>query len=177
MTFNEQTKYFVILFSTAFIISFFLLRAILEQLGWGLSFMLAVALPLSGLLAVLIALLLIKRNNRKLGILMATLYFSLLLIFAFTANGRVDTSNLLSGTWITRESDGENFAMDFFAQDSVRLIIPPSNARVVGYSLQDDRLKIFDEEGDLLFNWAIQKHADNFVVQAGADRLTFYKKK
>ena len=82
----------------------------------------------------------------------------------------------LAGVWATEESDGEDFVMDFFKKDSVRLVFPPSDDRIFGYDWKKERLRLYDEEGNLLFDWTIKLESDKLILRQAEDELIFYKK-
>lgn len=175
---TKITKFFTIIFTSVFTGSFFVLRAILDVVDWSNLQSLILASVFSGIVAVVITPLLTDTNNRKWGILLTSLYFIfLVVVLLFSKIDNLSKTGLsLEGVWETKESDGENFKLDFFKQDSLRLIMPPDQERVVSYKWKGGDLQIYDEEGILLFNWNIKIDTNKFMILQGDDRLIFYKK-
>ena len=178
MTTTKKTKSFIIIFSSIFIGSFFIQRAILENVDWSYPQGLLLSTVISGLIAALITPLLNDTNNPKRGILFLSLYvFFLVVILLFSKDKDFTTTDLSVGDiWETKESDGENFMFDFFNQDSLRLIFPPDQERVVGYNWKGKKLQIYDEEGSLLFSWSVKLEQERLTILQGEDELIFYKK-
>ena len=178
MTTTKKTKSFIIVFSSIFIGSFFVQRAILDNVDWSHVQGLLLSAVVSGLVAAFITTLLNDANNRKKGILFLGLYAIFLVAILLFSKGEGFTTTDLSveGVWETRESDGENFVLDFFKQDSLRLIFPPDQERVVGYMWKDEKLQMYDEEGSLLFNWTVKLDQKRLTILQGEDELIFYKK-
>jgi uncharacterized membrane protein YvlD (DUF360 family) len=178
MTTTKKTKSFIIVFSSIFIGSFFVQRIILDKVDWSYVQGLLLSAVVSGLVAAFITPLLKDANNRKKGILFLGLYAIFLVAILLFSKGEGFTTTDLSvgGVWATRENDGENFVLDFFKQDSLRLIFPPDQERVVGYMWKEQKLQIYDEEGSLLFNWTVKLDQNRLTILQGEDELIFYKK-
>ena len=81
----------------------------------------------------------------------------------------------VGGVWETKESDGENFMLDIFKRDSLRLIMLPELERVVGYKWKGKKLQIYDGEGGLLFDWNVRLDSKKMIIIQGDDKLVFYK--
>lgn len=178
MTTTKKTKSFIIVFSSIFIGSFFVQRAILDNVDWSYVQGVLLSVVVSGLVAAFITPLLNDANNRKQGILFLGLYVIFLVaILLFSKDNDFTTTDLSVGeVWETKESDGENFVLDFFKQDSLRLIFPPDQERVVGYMWKGEKLQMYDEEGSLLFNWTVKLDQKRLTILQGEDELIFYKK-
>jgi len=178
MTTTKKTKAFIIIFSSIFISSFFIQRAILDNVDWDYIQGLLSSATVSGTVAALITPLLNDINNRNRGVLFLSIYIIFLVAVLFFSKGEKFTAtNLNVGeVWITKESDGENFMLDFFGQDSLRLIFMPNQERIVRYSWKGEKLKIYDEEGNLLFDWNVKLDPKKLTILQGKDELIFYKK-
>ena len=175
---TKMTKSFIIIFSSIFIGSFFVQRAILDIVDWSNFQGLLLALVISGTVAAIITPLLTDTNNRKRGILFLGLYVVLLVAILFFFKGEnFNTSSMRSvgGVWETKERDGENFMLDFFKRDSLRLIMLPELERVVGYKWKGKKLQIYDEEEGLLFDWNVRLDSKKMIIIQGDDKLVFYK--
>ena len=178
MTISKKTKSFILIFSSIFIVSSFIQRAILDNVDWNAAKGGVLSVVVSGLVAAFITPLLNDANNRKRGMLFFGLYVIFLVVMLLFSKDKDFTITDLSvrGVWETKESDGENFMLDFFKKDSLRLIFPPNQERVVGYKWKGEKLQMYDEEGSLLFNWAVKLNQKTITILQGEDELIFYKK-
>lgn len=183
---NKNTKSFAIIISLIFFISFYTQRAIIGNIGWNYGqYWVVLSAIVSGLVAVYIGPLLIDTSTRKRGILFLGVYvISLVIMLLFLKYKEFAATDLMvRGVWETKERDGENFMLDFFKEDSLRLIfifdqgeIVQEQERVMGYKWKGRKLQIYDKEGRLLFDWTVKLDQDRIIISEGEDELTFYKK-
>ena len=152
-----------------------MLRAVFDRIEWSSWVELILAVGASSLAAALLAPYLNDEKKRKHGIVLSGMYAFILVGFLLFLKGKNKDAIQLTDVWATKESDGENFVMDFFRKDSVLLIFGPNDERVVGYSWEKNRLRLYDEEGNLLFDWTIKLESDKFTLRQGEDELIFYK--
>jgi hypothetical protein len=175
MATTNRTNSFVIIFSIVFVASFFVIRVIFDKIGWAHAFELAISLLVSGIVATLSTPLLVSKNRRTKGVLFLGVYFIVLFGIIALKPENLVTDIKTGDVWVTRESDGEDFVLDFFKKDSVRLVLPPNNERVVGYLWNGKELQLYDEEDGLLFDWEIELGKKTLTVLQGKDKLVFYK--
>jgi general stress protein CsbA len=175
MATTKKTNTFIIIFSSIFIASFFMLQAVFDRIEWSSWVELILTVAASGLASALLAPYFNDEKKRKHGIVLSGIYALMLVgVLLFLERKHKDAIQL-TDVWTTKESDGENFSMDFFRKDSVLLVFPPSHERVVGYVWEKNRLRLYDEERNLLFDWTIKLESDKFILRQGEDELIFYK--
>jgi hypothetical protein len=176
MTAINKSSTFVVISSIVFVASFFAIRAIFDKTGWSSLQALAISSLLSGAVAALSTPLLIAREKRIKGALFLGVYFLILSgVIALYGKENSKTQIKTGDVWVTKESDGENFIMDFFKKDSVRLVLPPNEETIVGYSLREGVFRLYDDGGNLLFDWEIEWEQGKFTIWEGNDKLVFYK--
>lgn len=176
MATTKETNTFITIFCSVFIASFFILKAVFDGIEWIFWIELVLTVAASVLASTLLALYLNNEKKRKQGIVLSVMYVLLLVgvLLFLERNSKVVAP--LAGVWATEESDGEDFVMDFFKKDSVRLVFPPSDDRIFGYDWKKERLRLYDEEGNLLFDWTIKLESDKLILRQAEDELIFYKK-
>lgn len=178
MATTKKTNSFLFIFSSVFIFSFFGLRAILDKIEWSYGIEVIIQTVVSGVMAAILSPQLNSTEKRAMGgVYLGVYLLALVGVLVFTNGENVKFSEVQVGdTWATKESDGEDFVMDFFKKDSVRLIFPPNDSMILGYSWSNGKLLLHDEEGNLLFDWKVKVEQGRFIILQGDDKLIFYKR-
>lgn len=176
MTAINKTSTFAVISSIVFIASFFVTRAIFDKTGWSSLQALAVSSIISGAVAALSTPLLISRERRiKGGLFLGVYFLTLFGVITLYSNEDSKIKIKTGDVWVTKENDGENFIMDFFKKDSVRLVLPPNEEVIVGYLWGEEVLRLYDDKGNLLFDWEIEWGQGKFTIWEGNYKLVFYK--
>lgn len=170
---TKQTKSFIIIFASFFIGSFYLLKLALDNFSLNLIQETLLSSVISGLFATLITPFFIKKGSRKPGLtfLLSYVIFVVLIIF-FTKNIFSQRTLKVEGVW---ENNDESFKLDFFKQDSLRLISPSGDEKILNYKWEQNKLQVYEEE-DLLFSYNVTLDHNKLIVSEGKDELIFHKK-
>lgn len=176
---RKKADYSAIIYMVVFAASFASLRAIFDKIEWNFNLELLTAAVVSGVVAVILTPLLFNAKTYRKGLILSGVYLLILIsIICFLYGGEKDSNVEIGDVWSTKEADGENFIIDFFRKDSIRVIFPPEDKRVFGYIWSEDKLKLYDDDEFLLFNWTVQLEKEKLIITGKKedDKLVFYKK-
>lgn len=174
----KKEDLFTIISTTAFILSYYLLRAIFESIEWSSISEWSIIIFVSGTFLGILNILLSDKKYKSGGIFSFVYFSSLIAILCFQQSNNISIKQIpLQSQWITKEPvDTNNVMIDFFAKDSLALIYFPNGKRIFGYVQDKGKLKVFDEYEELIFDWKIKFENDKFSVEEDGHSLTFYKK-
>jgi len=179
MTTNNETKKYVIVFSTLFIISSLLLRGLFETIGWTYTLRLVLLSSfISSCIGLLTTFFLFSDKKRVMGGVFFSIYVTALLSFLILYNENSTVIEIKIGdVWTTKESEGDNFTMFFFHKDSIIFSSSSNDTTVMGYSLNRKEFIMHDEKENFLEKWAIKLEEEKLIFSDGKENLFFYKRK
>lgn len=174
---SNKTKRQVITSAIVFTVVFNLLRAVLEQNTdtshqTNIALAILVASITGGLIGFLYA-----AEKRTVSLILFLILTGALFSSLVVTNSskRIDFIDLRESAWSTRDSIEAPIEFHFLDDDRVDFVIGKDGKRRFYFEVEEDVLTIFDEEGDVSFEWNVFRRGDSLTLTNTKDVLNFYR--